>query len=150
MRFLGFALPALIALAAGIALPAQAGVNTQLRTLLGTPLRAAFVSFAIGTALLAIVVVLTRGPWPAAHTLAKAPWWVWAGGAIGAFYVAATVIVVPRLGSAYAFGLIVAGQMAASIAIDRFGLFGVAPTALSPARIAGAALVAGGVFLLRK
>ncbi|MBD5654315.1 MAG: DMT family transporter, partial [Candidatus Eremiobacteraeota bacterium] len=83
-------------------------------------------------------------------TLARAPWWAWTGGLLGAYFIFSTIVVVPRLGAAFAFALIVAGQMAASIAIDQFGLFGLPQTTASPARLAGAALLVAGVLLVRK
>ncbi|GAC1311929.1 MAG: hypothetical protein NVS2B3_18060 [Vulcanimicrobiaceae bacterium] len=141
---------AAFAVVAGVALPFQAAVNGQLRTLLGNPIRASFVSFAVGIALLIALALATRDPMPALAAVTGAPWWIWLGGILGAFYIVASIVVVPRLGSAFTFALVVAGQMAASLAIDRFGLFGVPPAAFSLQRLAGAALLVGGVLLVRK
>ena len=150
MRYLPSLALALLAVGAGIGLPVQAAVNVRLREALGTPLRASLGSFAVGAVVLFVAVLIARGPVPGAATLARAPWWVWTGGAIGAFYVVASIVVVPRLGSAYAFALVVAGQMAMSLVIDRFGLFGVPQTPFSLARAAGVALLVGGVLLVRR
>jgi hypothetical protein len=51
-------------------------------------------------------------------------------------YVVSVIVPVPRLGSALAFALIVAGQMGISLSIDQFGLFGLARHPASPVRIA--------------
>lgn len=150
MRSINYVFLGLFAIFAGVALPLQAALNVQVRALLGNPLRASLASFTVGIAILAALVIFTRDPMPALGTLARAPWWVWCGGALGAFYIVASVVVVPRLGSAFAFALIVAGQMAASLAIDRFGLFGVPQTSFSLTRALGAALLVGGVLLVRK
>ena len=64
---------------------------------------------------------------------------------LGALYVVSVIVLVPRLGSAVTFALIVAGQMGISLAIDHFGLFGFPRTPLSLARVGGGALLVAGV-----
>lgn len=150
MRLVSSIALAAFALLAGIGLPLQAAVNVRLRDVLGNPLRASLGSFAIGTVLLLAAALIVRAPLPALATVERAPWWVWTGGALGAFFVLGTIVIVPRLGSAVTFALVVAGQMMASIVIDRYGLFGIPQTPLSPARLLGAALLVGGVLLVRK
>lgn len=150
MRFFQYIALGVVAVVAGIGLPVQAAVNVQLRGLLGNPIRASLGSFVVGTILLGVLAVAGREPLPALGALARAPWWIWTGGVLGAFYIICSIVVVPRLGSAYTFALVVAGQMLASIAIDRIGLFGVPQTPLSPTRLIGAALLVAGVLLVRK
>lgn len=48
----------------GVLLPLQVGVNTQLRSHVGSPLVATLISFAVGTIALLLVTALTRTPWP--------------------------------------------------------------------------------------
>lgn len=150
MRWLNYLLLGAFALAGGIGLPTQAAVNVRLREVLGDPIRASFGSFLVGTVLLLSLTLLTREPVPTLATILRAPWWIWMGGALGTFYILASIIVVPRLGSAFTFALVVAGQMTASIVIDQFGLFGLPQASFSPTRIAGAALLVGGVLLIRR
>jgi transporter family-2 protein len=83
----------LFAVVAGAFLPLQAGVNARLAHFIGGPVRAAMVSFVVGALLLFVVVALFDRS--GEHRAAGAPWWVWIGGAFGAFYVTATVVV-PR------------------------------------------------------
>ncbi len=59
---------------------------------------------------------------PVLSDVAGAPWWVWVGGLLGAFYVAASIILTPRLGAANTVTLIIAGQVLASMVLDQFGL----------------------------
>ncbi len=80
----------------------------------------------------------------------SAPWHIWIGGILGAIYVVATVVVAPRVGVAVLFSLVVAGQMAASILIDRSGWLGFEVRPLSLGRLAGGALIIAGVFLIRR
>jgi transporter family-2 protein len=52
----------LLAVVAGGALPFQAGINAQLATFVGGPIRASAISFAVGTVVLVVVALIaTRG-----------------------------------------------------------------------------------------
>jgi bacterial/archaeal transporter family-2 protein len=82
----------LFAFAAGVALPFQAGVNAQLAHWVDSPIRAAFVSFAVGAVALLLVSLLVFKPLPSASRLGEAPWWVWFGGLLGGFYVLGAVV----------------------------------------------------------
>jgi transporter family-2 protein len=139
----------LFAFAAGVALPVQFGINAQLATWLDTPVRAAFVSFLTGTLILAAAAALVFKPLPSLSRLGHAPWWIWLGGALGAFYVVGSVVAAPRLGAATVIAVIVAGQSLASIVIDHFGWVGFEPKPVSAGRLAGMALVGTGVVLVR-
>jgi transporter family-2 protein len=139
-----------LALLSGAALAVQAAINAQLRVVLGTPVLAALASFVVGTVVLAAFALVTRGGRPDAPAVAGAPWWVWAGGVIGAVYVTLTVILVPRLGPALLFGTIVAGQMLAALVLDHYGLLGVPTHPVNAGRLAGALLLIAGVVLIRR
>lgn len=131
----------------GAILPLQVGVNSRLSHFVGGPVRASLVSFAIGTmVLLVVVLVAARG---GEHRAGAAPWWAWVGGAIGASYVVSSVVVAPRLGAAAFFGLVVASQLIASVLIDRFGLIGFAQRQVGPVRLVGVALLVVGALLVR-
>ncbi len=140
----------LLAILVGIALPVQAGVNAQLRISLGHPLVAAFVSFLVGTLALGLLLVVLRIPLPGARTAAATPGWQWIGGLFGAAYIAAAVVLAPRLGAATMIAAIVAGQMLASVVLDHFGWVGFNVHVASPARIAGVILVIVGVHLIQR
>ena len=140
---------AAITLAAGAAVAVQAGVNGRLGRGLGDPFLASFVSFAVGTALLGLVLLVRRVPWPAAEALAALPWWAWVGGLFGAFFVTVAVVAAPRLGATALVALAIAGQLTASILLDHFGLAGFPERATTWVRLLGVALLAGGVLLIR-
>jgi transporter family-2 protein len=139
----------LFAFAAGAVLPFQAGINAQLAVWLHSPVRAAFVSFLTGTILLAVAATLVFKPLPAWSRLGHAPWWVWLGGALGAFYVAGSIVSAPKLGAAALIAVVVAGQSLASIVVDHFGWVGFEPKHVSPGRLIGMGLVGAGVALVR-
>lgn len=139
----------LFAFAGGAALPFQAGINAQLATWLGSPVRAAFVSFAVGTLVLLAASALVFKPLPSWGRIGDAPWWVWIGGALGAFYVAASIVSGPKLGAAQLIALVVAGQALVSLFIDQFGLVGFEQKNISVGRLVGMVLVGAGVALVR-
>lgn len=135
--------------AAGAMLPVQFGVNAQLARWVESPLRASLVSFVVGALVLALVSLpLLRG-WPSGGTLAEAPWWVWIGGALGAFYVLGSVVAAPRLGAVTLVALILAGQAVASLLVDQFGWVGFDEHPVTPGRLVGVVLLAAGVALVR-
>ncbi|HEX6278510.1 MAG TPA: DMT family transporter, partial [Pyrinomonadaceae bacterium] len=80
----------------------------------------------------------------------EAPAIAWVGGLLGAFFVASAVTLVPRLGVAMTFSLIIAGQMLVTLVIDHFGLLGVPVKEVSLPRVAGILLITAGVIVIRK
>jgi bacterial/archaeal transporter family-2 protein len=140
----------LLAFVAGGMVAFQAGVNAQLGHWVESPVRAAFVSFLVGTIALAIVATMVvRKSFPSLSRLGDAPWWVWIGGLLGAFYVGVAIITAPKLGAATLIAAVIAGQTVTSVVIDQYGWVGFKEHHLSPGRIAGVVLVAGGVALVR-
>jgi bacterial/archaeal transporter family-2 protein len=139
----------LFALAAGAMLPIQFGINAQLASWVGSSVRAALVSFVVGALSLALVALVAARGWPSAERLSDAPWWVWIGGALGAFYVLGSIVAAPRLGAVTLFVMILAGQALASLAVDHFGWVGFEEHPVNAVRLAGVALLAAGVALVR-
>ena len=140
----------LFAFAAGAALPVQFSINAVLRGFVGGPAVAATISFFGGTLALIVVALALRESWPLGEAVARAPGWAWVGGLLGALYVLATIVVIPRLGAATTVGLILAGQVLASIIIDHFGLIRVPVHELNISRLAGAVLIVIGVALVQR
>jgi bacterial/archaeal transporter family-2 protein len=137
----------LFGLAAGAMLPIQFGINAQLAAWVGGSLRAAFISFLVGVAALLLAVLATARGWPDRAT--DAPWWVWTGGLLGAFYVLGSIVTAPKLGAATLVAVILAGQAVASLLVDHFGWIGFEEQPITGLRIAGVVLLAGGVALVR-
>lgn len=138
-----------VAAAVGLLLPLQALINARLGQATEGALFASFVSFAIGTAVLALALLAARTPLPGARTMAAQPAWVWTGGLIGAVYVLSATVLVPRLGAAGLICLVVTGQLIGSLLFDHFGVLGPERPA-DGWRLLGAALVAvGAVLVLR-
>jgi bacterial/archaeal transporter family-2 protein len=137
----------LFALAAGAMLPIQFGINAQLAEWIGGSVRAAFVSFLVGAVALFVAVLVVARGWP--DRADDAPWWVWTGGLLGAFYVLGSIVTAPKLGAATLVALILAGQAIASLAVDHFGWVGFEEQPITALRIVGVLLLAGGVALVR-
>jgi transporter family-2 protein len=73
-----------------------------------------------------------------------------AGGFLGAFYVTASIILTPRLGAVATVGFIIAGQVAMSIILDRFGLLNLPVQPVTLPKLGGAILViVGAAIVLR-
>jgi transporter family-2 protein len=137
----------LFALAAGAMLPIQFGINAQLATWVGGSLRAALISFVVGAVGLLVAVLLAARGWP--DRAGDAPWWVWIGGLLGAFYVLGSIVTAPKLGAATLVALILAGQAIASLLVDHYGWVGFDEQPISVLRVVGVLLLAGGVALVR-
>lgn len=138
----------LMALVAGVATSAQAVINSQLRGRLAEPMQAATISFTVGTLICFAYCLCNRIPIPTLDVLKSLPWWMWTGGVLGAFFVWTSILVTRQIGVAAMIGLVVAGQMVASLVIDHFGLFNSLARPASQGRILGAGLVILGVVLM--
>lgn len=140
----------IVALLAGALLPVQAGVNAEMGRHAGRPEWAAFVSFAVGLVALGAWLLVRQVAPPSGAALARAPAWAWIGGALGAFYVTAVILLTPRLGVATTLAVSVAGQLGAALVLDHLGLLGLAERPVTPLRLAGAALLVIAVLLMRR
>jgi bacterial/archaeal transporter family-2 protein len=138
-----------LAIVAGAMIPFQAGVNVALSRFVGGPSRAALISFAVGTVALLVVSALATRGLPTLSRASDAPWWVWIGGLLGAFYVFGSIVSAPRLGAVTLIAAVFAGQAVASLVIDHYGWVGFPEQAISPARLAGIGLLAAGLALVR-
>lgn len=136
-----------VALAIGAALPIQAGVNAQLRQIVGGPLRAALASVLISS--LALVVIV---PWLGGQpmTLRQSAWWMWLGGVLGAAYVTGSLVLAPRLGATTLIASLVAGQLIAAVLMDHFGWVGYPIVPVAWPRLIGIALLLAGMVLIQR
>jgi transporter family-2 protein len=135
----------LTAVAGGL-IALQAPINAGLGKATGS-LAAALVSFLIGTVALAAIVVLSGNVGGLGSTL-DVSWYYLLGGLLGAIYVVNALIAVSAIGAGGVAAATVAGQLTASVVIDRLGLFGLDQVALSPARVVGVALLLVGTLLV--
>ena len=140
----------LLALVAGAMMPTQAATNNKMAGVVDSPILSALLSFVVGTIALLVYGLLSGVPLGNIVSAKNAPVVAWIGGLLGAFYVTANVLLVPRLGVAMTFSLIIAGQMLVTVIIDHFGLLGVPVKEVSLARAGGILLIMAGVVLIRR
>ena len=135
---------------AGIGATTQLGLNMLLARKLGHPNLSALVSFTVGALTLLAICLAMRLPWPSMETVRSIPFWYFAGGMAGALFVATSIVLAPRLGATTTAGVIIAGQIAATLLMDHFGWLGFNLHPMSVARVIGAILLVTGVALVLK
>ncbi|MEM1320450.1 MAG: DMT family transporter [Bacteroidota bacterium] len=138
-----------LAVLSGAILPIQAALNAKMGKAVGDPVYAALISFIVGSVGLLIYCLVTKVELAQISNSTSVPWTVWTAGLLGAFYVAATIILVPRIGTALTFGLVIAGQLTVSLLLDHFGWLGLPVHSFNWPRLAGILLIIGGVLLIR-
>lgn len=140
-------LAVLLAVAAGCFVGLQAPVNARLGREIGA-LQAATVSFTVGTLALILVTALSSGGLSGIGSATKAPWWALIGGVLGAFYITVALLTVRTLGLSGLTAVVVTGQLAIAVVVDRFGLLGIPRQHIDASRILGLVLLAAGVVLV--
>jgi transporter family-2 protein len=138
-----------LALGAGVSVATQQVLNGSLRTALASPAWAGLISYAGGLLTMIAAVIALREQVPSWKTVVEVPWYAWSGGVFGAVFILLAILLLPSLGAATLFALVIAGQVLAAITLDHFGALGLAPHPIGAARLAGAALLIAGVILIR-
>lgn len=140
-----FAIPFLL-LVGGL-LTMQAAANVQLSGAMSSPFGASTLQLAIAAALL-LALATGAGSLGAFGHLDEAEPWALVGGLGSAVYITAGIVLFPRLGALVTVGLLIAGQMLASLLLDGLGLLGVAEKPLGALAPAGAGGVLAGAWLI--
>ena len=143
-------LPVLLAVASGASIVVQQALNINLRAALSSAAWSGLVSYAVGCVCMAMLILALRDPVPAASVATRIPWWAWSGGLFGAIFIGLAILLVPQLGAATFFALLVTGQMLSSLAFDHFGWMGVAQRSIDLPKMLGVAMLIGGVVLIRR
>jgi len=135
----------LLAIVAGIAVSLQGQFMGLLDRGFGTR-ESIFVTYAGGGLIIALLMLAFRGGnfknWQAV------PWYAFGSGILGLIIVGAIGYVVPRLGVAKGFTLIVASQFVIAALIDHFGFFGAGIRPLDVTRLLGFGLILLGVWIV--
>lgn len=76
------------------------------------------------------------------------PWYALCAGVLGVIIISITNIVIPRMGAASAFAIIIAGQLLAGMLIDRYGFFNTTVRPLDLNCLLGLILITGGAWLI--
>jgi bacterial/archaeal transporter family-2 protein len=125
-------------------------MNGALRNSLTNPWLASLVSFLPIVALLAVLVMCLPRPLPTTEGVSAMSWWAPLGGLVGAVAVIAGLLFVNKVGAGPFAGLTITANILMSLAIDKFGWFGMDVHPLNGWRILGAALMVSGIALIAK
>ncbi|MEK6701620.1 MAG: DMT family transporter [Planctomycetota bacterium] len=123
----------------------QPGINARFATHAGQAIHGGVLNFAIGLVLMILVSLVMRAGIPEFARLSQGPWWMWIGGAFGAFFVTLSLVLVPRMGATNFLAAMLAGQFVASAIIDHYGHMGLAIHEMTWGRAFGIVLILAGV-----
>jgi bacterial/archaeal transporter family-2 protein len=140
-------LAVLLGVGAGCLVGMQAPINSRLGKTVGS-IEAATVSFLVGTVALVLILLIARGGLGGLGQIGRVPWWALIGGLLGAVYVSVALVAVRTLGASGLTAVVITGQLAISVVIDRFGLLGIARQNVGVQRITGLVLLIAGVVLV--
>jgi transporter family-2 protein len=125
----------------------QAPINSMLGKTVGT-WQAATVSFAIGTVVLAAIVLIGAGGFGQVGEARHLSWYYLGGGVLGAAYVTTVLVTVRSLGAGGVTAATIAGQLTLAIVVDQLGILGVEKQSITWHRLVGVVLLAAGTFLI--
>jgi bacterial/archaeal transporter family-2 protein len=136
-----------LALAAGVAGSIQVAVMGRFGERIGS-FEALVANLAFSTLVASLVLLVLRQGVGGIGDAFRSPWWYWiGGGGMGVLVVFSITIAAPRIGATATIGVLIAGQLAMGVVIDRFGLFGVDEVELTWPRALGVALLGIGAGL---
>ncbi len=131
----------------GALIALQAPINSELGRNVGT-FQAAFVSFAIGTLLLAVIAAVAKGGLGQVTEARNVKWYYLTGGVLGAIYVTTVLVTVRTLGAGGVTAATIAGQLTMSLVVDQLGILGVERQPITVAKVLGVVLLGLGVLLI--
>src|SRR5262245_5848749 len=138
-----------LSLVAGLAGSVQVAVSGTFGRRIGVLEATAFGSITAALIVCAVLLVARQGFGNLGQSV-REPVWLWLGGVMGAIVVTSITFTAPRIGTFATIGLLIAGQLAMGVLIDAFGLFGLEKIPVTPERVIGLVLLAGGAALVLK
>lgn len=140
-----------LALGTGFLMAAQSAINGHLGVVLGSSAKSAFVSFTVGTIVLALIACVLklkiRIRVPQGKT--KNPWWMYFGGVLGALFVAGNALLVPVLGTGLTIMAALTGMITGSLMVDKFGLLQAPQRAVTLTQVLSLGVMVIGIALVR-
>ncbi|WP_282803685.1 DMT family transporter [Secundilactobacillus kimchicus] len=133
----------------GMLSASQTAINGDLGLVLHSAVKAALISFLIGTVLLALIVIGQHPRLNYRETVPVHRWWMWLGGFIGAFFVLGNAYLAPTIGTGLAVVIVLIGLMTGSLLVDQFGWLGAKRNPITGLQILGLLMMVGGVVLIR-
>lgn len=136
-----------IAAASGVLMALQGSLNSALSRVIGV-LEGSLAVHILGLITVTVLLYLCglgRGDLSRAG---EAPWYLYLGGVLNAAIVYGVMLAIGKTGAGAATTAIITGQLAASLLVDQFGLFGLARQSFTWGRGAGLACMAVAAWLL--
>jgi len=127
----------------------QTAINGHLGVVLDSTVKAAFISFLVGTIVLIIIVGILHPKLQLQKSVNNNPWWIWLGGFIGALFVLGNVYLVPIIGTGLAVVIVLVGLIIGSLLIDQLGLFESQRNPITLAQIVSLLVMILGVVIIR-
>lgn len=140
----------LVVFLCGALLPLQGGLNARLAKSIDSPIYAAMICFIVGALTMALYVPFTKETFSWQLLKSSHMTVILGGGVIGAVFITASMLALPRLGMALTFGLIVAGQVIISVLLDHFQILVAAQHPINLWRSLGMLLIIAGVAIVEK
>ena len=141
-----------LVLIVGLLVPTQVAMNSKMKEFVLNPMYGTLVNFGTGAVALIIIAVITVAMGQPSYWRGAldAPWWAWMGGFVGAAFVTVTILAIPHTGALGFSVAVIAGQLAGALILDHFGWFGLMQRPASFNRLAGAALLFLGMWLIQR
>ncbi len=143
------ALATFLAVIAGLAGSVQVAVMARLGERVGIFAALAWATMLTAGLAFLLLLVVRQGAGGIADA-AHQPVWLWSGSVMGLLIVLTITYSGARIGVAATVAILIAGQLAAGVLIDRFGLFGVDRVSIHWPRMLGIVLLAAGAALTLK
>jgi len=132
-------------IAAGAMVGFQHPLNAELAESIGG-LDSTLLNFFTGSVLL-LVIVLVSGQIGGVRRVGEVRWYYLLGGLIGLVTVITALTAVDTIGAAGLTAALVTGQLLSSVALDRFGAFGMQRRPVTAARLTGVVMLVAGTLL---
>ncbi|MER3374960.1 MAG: DMT family transporter [Allomuricauda sp.] len=131
----------------GVVLAVHLAMNSQVGSTLNNSQMGNAIFWCIG-AVTAVIIGLTQWEPEVFTRLKDVPIWLLTAGAIGAALVFGIAWIIPQIGAAPAFLLMIAGQVIAGMVMSHFGFLGAPVEPISITKILGALMLIGGAGLV--
>ena len=136
-----------IAAASGVLMALQGSLNSALSKVIGV-LEGSLAVHLLGLLTVAVLLYLCGLGRGDLSRIGEAPWYLYLGGVLNAAIVYGVMLAIGKTGAGAATTAIITGQLAASLLVDQFGLFGLARQSFTWGRGTGLACMAVAAWLL--
>ena len=131
----------------GVVLTVHLAMNAQVGVIVQNAKMGNAIFWTIG-AITAIIIGLTAWDADVFNRLKEVPFWLLTAGAMGGALVFGIAWVMPQIGAAKGFVLMIAGQVITGLVLSHFGLLGSPVEPISLYKILGALLLVAGVSIV--